>query len=46
MDNYFTMPKVIGVLGTEGFGPGWPGQNFKEIDNSQIDFNEIFWSVD
>ena len=54
MDNYFTLPKVmamlrefmIGVVGTARFRPGWPGQNVKEIDNTQINFNELFWSVD
>ena len=53
-DNYFTLPKVIkmlrefmiGVVGTERFRPGWPGQNGKEIDDTQINFNVLFWSVD
>ena len=54
MDNYFTLPKVmamlrefmVGVVGTARFRPGWPGQNVKEIDDTQINFNELFWSVD
>ena len=54
MDNYFTFPKVmkmlrefmIGVVGTVRFLPVWPGQNVKEIDDTQINFNELFWSVD
>ena len=54
MDNYFTLPKLmemlcdfmIGFLGTTRFRPGWPGQNGKEIDDTQINFNELFWSVD
>ena len=54
MDNYFTLPKVmhmlrsygIGCVGTARFRPGWPGQNIKEIDEKQLDFNELHWSVD
>ena len=53
-ENYFTLPKVMSmsrefmivVLGIERFRPGWPGQNVKEIDDTQINFNELFWSVD
>ena len=37
---------MIGFVGTARFLPWWPGQNFKEIDDTQINFNEIFWSVD
>ena len=37
---------TIGVLGTARFRPWWYGQNDKEIDDRQINFNEIFWSVD
>ena len=54
MENYFTFPKVlamlkefmIGVVGTVRFCPGLSGQNIKEIDDTQINFNELFWSVD
>ena len=54
MENYFTFPKVlamlkefmIGVVGTVRFCPGLSGQNIKEIDDTQINFNELFCSVD
>ena len=53
MDNNFTLKKlltvlqefVLGVVGTARFCPGWPGQNCKEIENSQTNCNEIVWSV-
>ena len=53
-DNYFNLPKVmeilrdfmVGVLHTSRFCPGRPGKNVKEMDNSQINSNQIFWSVD
>ena len=53
MGNYFTLSKVmamlqefiIGVIGTARFHPWWPGQNVKEIDDTQINFNELFWSA-
>ena len=37
---------IVVVVVTEIFCPGWPVQNVKEIDNSQINFNEIFLSDD
>ena len=37
---------MIGFLGTARFSPRWPVQNIKEVDNTQINFNEIFSSVD
>ena len=37
---------VIGVVETAGFFPVWPGENFKEMDSTQINFNELFNSVD
>ena len=54
IDNYFTLSKVmemlqefiIGVIGNVRFLPWWPGKNVKEIDDTQINFNELFWSVD
>ena len=53
MDNYFILSKlmamlqefIIGVIGTARFSPWWPGQNVKEIDDIQINFNGLFWSV-
>ena len=30
------------IVGTARFRPGWPGQNGKEIDDTQINFNELF----
>ena len=43
MDNFSTLPKVMGILWwlmivlvcTVIFFPGWPGQNVKEMNNSQ-----------
>ena len=54
IDNYFTLQKLmvmlyefsIGVVGTARFFRGWPCQNVKEIDKTQINFNELFLSVD
>ena len=48
--NYFTLTKamtmlrqfMIVLLGTARFLTGWPSQNFKEIDDSQINVSEIF----
>ena len=37
---------MTGVVGTARFCTGWLGQNVKEIDDTQINFNELFWSVD
>ena len=50
VDNYFTLTKamtmlrqfMIVLLGTARFLTGWPSQNFKEIDDSQINVSEIF----
>ena len=53
MDNHFTLKImatlqqfIIEVVGTEIFCPWWPGKNAKKIGDRQINFNEIFWSVD
>ena len=54
MNNDFNFPRememlqefMIGVVGTARFSPGRPDQNVKEIDDIQINFNEIFWSID
>ena len=53
MDNHFTLKTmatlqqfIIEVVGTEIFCPWWPGKNAKKIGDRQINFNEIFWSVD
>ena len=35
-----------GIVGTTRFIPGWTDKNVREIDDSQINFNEIFWRVD
>ena len=48
MEKYFTFPKVmsilwefmIGVVCTEIFCPGWPGQDIKRIDDMQTKYNE------
>ena len=53
MDNYSTLLMVMEILRefmiwvvvTARLNPGKPGKNIKEIDDSQINFNEIFWSV-
>ena len=54
MDYYFILSKVmttllelmIGFLGTARFSPGWPVHNIKEFDDTQINFDELFSSVD
>ena len=37
---------IVGVVGTARFYPRQTGKNVKEIDDTQINFNELFWSVD
>ena len=36
---------MLGLVGTVRFYPGWTGQNVQEVDNIQINFNRMFWSV-
>ena len=54
MENYFILPKLMamlqefmrGVVGTVNLCLGWRSKSFKEIDDTQINFNKLFCSVD
>ena len=54
MDNYFSLPKVIGKLremgvgmvGTSRFKPNWPPKSLKAVDVEKSNFNEFYWLID
>eukprot|EP00957_Ditylum_brightwellii_P192313 14639681-Ditylum_brightwellii.AAC.1 len=54
MDNYFTLPKVlgklldlgIGVVGTAYFRISWYPKELKNGAQENADYNDFFWAVD
>eukprot|EP00957_Ditylum_brightwellii_P101329 7721844-Ditylum_brightwellii.AAC.1 len=54
MDNYFTLPKVIGKLRNSGIGivgtaqarRGWPPKELSNIAQQDANFNDFFWTIE
>eukprot|EP00957_Ditylum_brightwellii_P125459 9562804-Ditylum_brightwellii.AAC.1 len=54
LDNYFTLPKVvgklcnlgIGVVGADRFQMSWPPKDLKGLSQTNADFNDFYWAVD